>query len=306
MHALLLIALAVPGTAQNPITRVVELLEGLSKKLTYEAKQEQELYDKYVCWAETVIKSKTASNKAAKDRIEYLESYIADIEAGRIEFTSERVDLEKQISELHGGMETAKGLRDQEHEDFKAAKEEMETAIKALEEAIAALSEADKGSLLGMKFDLRRVLTIGGNLLDKSDLRYLEQALDADVPRINKKSPFKAKYTMKSKKILMILEDMKKTFEDNLKEAEEKEKSSQDSFDSLMESKGKELDTAQSALTDLAGEGGARGLAKEEAQQEVDDLTAQVEADDGYIADTEKALEEKKNRVQRAQKVAHG
>merc|ERR1719428_1508952 len=92
----------------------------------------------------------------------------------------------------------------------------------------------------------------------------------------------------------MILEDMKKTFEDNLDEAEEKEKSSKKSYDELMESKGKELDTAQSALTDLSGEGGARGLAKEEAQQEVDDLTSQVEADEGYISDTEKALEEKK------------
>lgn len=291
MPALLLVI--VPVSALNPITRVVELLEGLSKKLTFEAKQEQELYDKYVCWAQTVIQSKTATNTAAKNRIESQEAYIADIEAGRIEFTSERADLEKQIAELHSGMETAGDLRDQENEDFKAATEEMETAIKALEEAIEILSEVNKGELLSMKFDLRRVLTIGANILDKGDLRILEQELDADVPRINKKSPFK-KYSARSKKILTVLEDMKKTFEDNLKDAEDKEKKSKESYDELMESKGKELETAQAALTDEEGEGGARALAKEEAQQEVDDLKAQVEADEGYIADTEKALEEKK------------
>merc|ERR1719498_1615481 len=141
----------------------------------------------------------------------------------------------------------------------------MKASIKALEEAIKVLS-GDEGGLLGMKFDLRRVLTIGGNILDRSDLKYLEQQLDADVPRINKKSPFKKKYSAAgSKKVLTVLEDMKKTFEDNLKDAEDKEKSAKETYDSLMESKGKELETAQSALTDGEGEGGARDLAKEEA-----------------------------------------
>jgi hypothetical protein len=298
-----LLLVVVPVSALNPITRVVELLEGLSKKLTYEAKQEQELYDKFVCWAQTVIQSKTETNAAAKNRIESQEAYIADIEAGRIEFTSERADLEKQIAELHTGMETAGDLRDQEHEDFNAAKEEMETAIKALEEAIKVLSEVNKDGLLSMKFDLRRILTIGENILDKGDLKILQQELDGDTPRINKKSPFKMKYSARSKKILTVLEDMKKTFEDNLKDADEKEKSAKETYDSLMESKGKELETAQTALTDEEGEGGARALAKEEAQQEVDDLKAQVEADEGYIADTEKALEEKKEEFKERKKL---
>merc|ERR1711959_350720 len=118
-------------------------------------------------------------------------------------------------------------------------------------------------------------------------MEYLEQQLDSGTPMINKKSPFKAKYSSQSKKILQIIKDMKMTFEDNLEEAKDKEKEAKKSYDALMESKGKELDTAQSALTDLAGEGGARGLAKEESQQEVDDLSAQVEADSGFISDTE-------------------
>jgi hypothetical protein len=304
--ALLVIAIAVPIAALNPVTRVVELLEGLSKKLTFEAKEEEDLYDKYVCWAQTVIQTKTATNEAAQTRIESLETYIADIEAGRVEFTSERADLEKQIAELNAGMEKAGDLRDQEHEDFEAAKEEMEIAIKALDEAIKVLSDAGKGKLLSVKFDLRRILTIGTNILSKNDQKYLEQELDADVPRINKKSPFKGKYVAKSKKILQILEDMQKTFEDNLDDAEDKEKKAKKSYDSLMESKGKELDTAKEALTDLSGEGGARGVAKEEAKQEVDDLKAQVEADEGFISDTQEALDEKKSEFKERKKLRMG
>merc|ERR1719235_2652145 len=80
----------------NPISRVVQLLQGLAKKIEVDGKAEEDLYDAYVCWYKTVMKAKTASNAAAEDRIEELEAYIADIEAGRIEFTSERTDLEAE------------------------------------------------------------------------------------------------------------------------------------------------------------------------------------------------------------------
>merc|ERR1719155_33287 len=50
----------------------------------------------------------------------------------------------------------------------------------------------------------------------------------------------------------------------------------------------------------MASEGGARALSLEEAKQEVDDLKAQVQADSGFMADTQAAhmtkLEEWKKR----------
>merc|ERR1711904_511980 len=55
-----------------------------------------------------------------------------------------------------------------------------------------------------------------------------------------------------------------------------------------------ELKTNQEALTSGEKEGSARGMAKEDAEKEVEDLKAQIEADTGYIADTEKALATKK------------
>merc|ERR1712224_744650 len=98
--------------------------------------------DEYVCWAQTSIKEMTASNEAAKKRIEELEGYIADIEAGRVEFSSERTDLEKNIKALHAEIETSEDLREQEKKDFEAAKDEMEKGIAALEQAVEVLAEA--------------------------------------------------------------------------------------------------------------------------------------------------------------------
>merc|ERR1719160_236075 len=86
---------------------------------------------------------------------------------------------------------------------------------------------------------------------------------------------------------------MLQTFKDNLADATAKEKEAQATYDKLMGSKKDELEGAQKALTDGDKEGSARGMAKEDAQQEVEDLKAQIEADEGYIADTEEALKTK-------------
>merc|ERR1719247_3763691 len=100
------------GDKLNPITRVVELLQGLAKKVEADGKAEEDLFDAYVCWYKTVVSSKKASNAAAADRIESLEAYIDDIESGRVEFTSERSDLEAQIKKLNEEIEQATDLRD--------------------------------------------------------------------------------------------------------------------------------------------------------------------------------------------------
>jgi len=301
----------------NPITRVVQLLQGTAEKIEQDGKVEQDNYDKYICWGTTVVKEKTASNAAGKDRIESLEAYIDDIESGRVEFSSERTDLEAAIKKLNEEIEEAEDLRDKEHNDFVAAKDEMEKAIAALTEAVKVLDEATskaKGSLLAMHREvttfqegehtgatmaLTQAIQMGKRYLSKGDALFLERLLSGDVPKadwkkLNRKSTFKMKYKARSGKIQDILADMLQTFKDNLADAETKEKNAKESFDTLMASKKDELDSAETALTDQTKESGMRGQAKEDAQQEVDDLKAQIEADTGYIADTEKALADMK------------
>merc|ERR1719379_2991454 len=139
----LFLALAAPPAAAeslNPITRVVQLMEGLAKKIEKDGKAEEDLFEKYVCWYKTVVSTKKASNAEAKDRIEQLTAYIDDIKSGRVEFTSERKDLEAEIEKLNTEIETATDMRKKENEDFLAAKDEMDKAIAALELAVDVLN----------------------------------------------------------------------------------------------------------------------------------------------------------------------
>jgi len=305
------------GGELNPISRVVQLLEGLAKKCEQDGKMEEDLYNAYVCWAQTVIKTKTATNEAAKARIEELENYIDDIESGRVEFTSERGDLEASIKDLNEEIEKADNMRDKEAKDYAAAKDEMEKAIAALEQAVEVLAAGTKGkegSLLSVKREvetfkegmhsgasvaLRNAITLGQRYLSKGDALFLERVLSGEVPKadwkkLNRKSTFKMKYKARSGKIQDILADMLKTFKDNLADATKTEEAAIKSHGDMSKSKKSELKGAQDALTEGNKEGNARQMAKDEAKQEVEDLKAQVAADEKYIKDTSEALAAKK------------
>merc|ERR1719473_1904872 len=211
---LLLVTLAAPhGAAEslNPITRVVQLMEGLTKKIEEDGKAEEDLFEKYVCWYKTVVSTKKASNSQAGDRIDALASYIDDVKGGRLEFTSERKDLEAEVARLSADIESQKEMRKKDAEDYKAAKEEMEMAIASLEKAVEVLSgEGSAAAFASIGFDVRRVVDLGKNSLSKQDAKILEQALDGGLQtpnwdKLNLKASFNKKYaTNKSNKISEI------------------------------------------------------------------------------------------------------
>jgi len=281
---------------QNPVTRVAELMQGLVKKTEADGKAEEDLFDAYVCWYKTVVSSKKASNEKGKDRIEALNAYIDDIKSGRVEFTSERKDLETEIEKLNTEIESSNAMRNKEHDDFLAAKDEMEKAIAALEGAVETLGSATEdhkeGVLTSVGFDLRRAVELGKNFLSEQDTRFLERTLDGDVPKadwkkLNRKATFKMAYKARSFKIQEILADMLQTFRDNLADATKKENDAKSSYDTLSASKNSQLSAAQDALSGGDGESGARTLNAQESQDEVDALTTQVSNDEKYIGQAE-------------------
>lgn len=305
------------ATALSPVTRVVELMKGLSVQIEKDGKKEEDLFESYVCWGKSVISQKTASNEAAATKIEELETYIADLAAGRIELTGERAELEKEIAELMNDLEEAKELREKEHEDFKDAETEMNQAIDALNQAIEVLGEATKdhkeGVLLAVRArlthgmeslaqreqKLKHAVALGEKFLAKADATFLKRVLTAEVPKadwkkLNRKATFKMSYKARSFKIQDTLKKMLKTFEANLQEATEAEAAAEETYQKLTQSKGDQLAAAQEALQKSEVEGGARNMNKDEAQDEVNALKQQVADDEKFIQQTAAALEEKK------------
>merc|ERR1719310_526303 len=95
---LLLSLLAAPCVANadaknRPVSKVITLLNDMTKQLETEAKEDQETYDAMMCWCETNDKGKT---KAIADG----ESSIAELTANIQSFTALSAKLTTQIANL--------------------------------------------------------------------------------------------------------------------------------------------------------------------------------------------------------------
>merc|ERR1712083_1134437 len=135
---------------------------------------------------------------------------------------------------------------------------------------------------------LQQAVELGERFLGKGDALFLRRVLTGEVPKadwkkLNRKATFKMAYKARSFKIQDVLAQLLETFSSNLKEAEDKEKAAQATYDKLMDSKGKQKTAAQDALDKMDKESGAKGLSKGDAQAEIDMLTKQVADDKKYI-----------------------
>lgn len=310
------------GAALSPVTRVVDLLKGLATQVEKEGKVEEGLFEDFVCWGKSIISQKQASNAAAASRINELETYIADLDSGRIELTSERSDLEKDIASLMSDIESATALRKKENADFLVAEDEMNKAISALQSAIKTLDEATKehkeGVLLAVRTSLQgaaenggmaalvqnqasllQAVKLGEQFLAKADATFLKRMLLGDVPavdwkKLNRKATFKMSYKARSFKIQGVLKKLHQTFTINLKDATDTEADALASYDKLKAAKEGQLAASRAALTKMESENGAKGMSRQESQDEVDALKTQVANDEKFIGQTEKALAGKK------------
>jgi hypothetical protein len=314
------------GEPNTPVTRVVKLLEGLSVETEEDGKKEKELYESFVCWAQAVVDTKTMTNAKAADRIKVLETYIADIDAGRIEFTTERQDLTKELEEIKGDIEAATALREKEHAEFLEAEEEMTMAITALSKAIGVLKVATEDHEEGVMMaqsqqtlrervsdadSLSHALELGEKMLTAGDALFLRRILTGDVPtwdwkKLNRKATFKMSYKARSFKIQDVLSKMEKTFSASLADARAKEASAQELYDKLMETKREQEAATTEALQKMEKEMGARGMTKEESQAEVDALKEQIANDTDFIKQTQASLAEKKEEWKDRQELRAG
>mmetsp|Transcript_115339 Transcript_115339/g.200134 ORF Transcript_115339/g.200134 Transcript_115339/m.200134 type:complete len:747 (-) Transcript_115339:13-2253(-) len=305
---------------EEPVPRVVGLLKHIRDKIEEEGKTEEDLYEKFICWGKSTISTKTASNADAQGRIDVLKQYVSDLDAGAIELTSERVDLNKEIKEVSEGLEAAKSKRDQEHADFLMAEDEMKKAIAALESAINVLGNATEGAKDGVLFALKARVNAGTQLslaasaaegatlyhaieiadkfLHKADALFLRRVLTGEVPdvdwkKLNRKATFKMKYKARSFNIQTTLKKLLSTFTANLNEATAKEATALEEYNTLKGAMDQQLANSKEALTKMEKENGAKTLSRAEASDEISALETQIENDNKYISETQQSMDTK-------------
>ncbi|CAK0851693.1 unnamed protein product [Prorocentrum cordatum] len=282
---------------QNPLGKVLELLDSLYAKVASEGDAEQKAFVEYTSWCDDAASTK-------RNEITTGESKKGDLEASIGKLTSDIATSDSTIEKLVASIATqtkdladATAIREKEAGEFVANEAELVDSIDTLGRAIsiiskemaknpAAFTQVDTSSFEGLMKGLAAVMEAASfSSASKQKLTALVQAGQrADSEEDPMGAPSATVYKTHSTEILDVLEDLKEKAEEDLAALRKAETNAKQNYDMLKQS----LDDANvNDNKDMADEKAAKSAAEEEKAADTKDLEMTVKA----LADANAALE---------------
>jgi len=286
MSPLCLLTLALASTAHatehrdNPIRKVVTMLQKMQAKVEEEAKTELALFEKFMCYCATSGGDLDAGVKESENKIE---SLTAALKSSKEQKTQTEADLkEHQTSraEAKAAMDEATAIREKEAAAFAKFQEDSETNLAALGKAIPAVERGMKGSFLQTSAAvLLRQYTMEKAVLPDETRQELLAFLSGKGSE---------EYDPQSGQIVGILKQMEEEMDKALADARVAEEEAIKSYDALMEAKTKEVDALTAQI--------------EKEQTRIGDLGIEIASMENDLEDTEESLGEDKKFIEELEK----
>jgi len=267
--------------SENPIRRVVNLLQAQQVKVEKQGEKQEDMFDKFVCYC------KTNSEKLQKN-VDDLTAAIPQHEASVKSSTELKAQVEEELKthkqdreDAQATIDTSTKQRNKEQEAFEAASTESKANIAAMKKAIAALRKG-----------------LGEAFLQSSDVNLLQRAVasakglsDFDSQQVT--SFLEGKSQMQgSGEIVGILEQMAEQMAADLKESEEGEVASVQDFEALTAAKNKENGAATTAIEDKTGRVGKLAVDIVNSKNDLADAQDAFEEDSNFLLELKKSCAE--------------
>jgi len=247
------------SAADNPVAKVIKLLEDLKKEVEGDAKKEAKAYGEFACFCKDTTDKKSKSIKKGENNINTLSGNIADDTATK-ESKEAEVKSRKQDHEAMGNdLADTVARCSTEQAEFEAGDADMDKAIASLKKAIKAMNGKKDAMKLAQK----------STKLDKDAKQKLAFAqLDPSDPA----------YKYHSKEINEILAKCLKDFSDEKKDGQDKWKKTLSACTDTKSGLQKKMKDNLDAITKLEGD--------------IEDLKKDIAKDRGDLVNAQEALEE--------------
>jgi len=231
----------------RPVSKVVTLLKDMLKELENEAEEDEEIYDKMVCWCNLNDKEKTKAIKDGEDAIDVLITKIEEYTAAVSRLSTEIKHLKDDIFKYTSAFDQATSIREKERAEWDDEEKDMLETIAALKSAIIVLSKHEAASLAQAPPSWINLLSV------KATLHKLLKHADAlhgllDPKQRSQVSSFLQEAAPASAEILGILKAMLEEFEKNLKDGQADEAAGANSYEELKVSSTTEIKQANTLL----------------------------------------------------------
>lgn len=229
IYSLSLVASAVSGK-ENPIRKVVDMLQQMQQEVNAEVEERTKLHDKYVCATESTLKKLeldiTTASGIAKSSGAAAEGFAAN----KVRLAAEIEDAQKRRADATTKLEAETAKRNDEAAEHAGEAHDSSTDIEALKKAIVAL---EKGMGRGSEEGFLQTNAGVRNLLEKlADSAKVQAHLDLvgnEVLQSFLQNP-SASYSSQSSEIVGILKQMEEDMTGDLADANSSEEQSAAAF----------------------------------------------------------------------------
>jgi len=284
------------ASGENPLGKVIQLLDSLAAKIEKEGEAEAKAYKEFFEWCDDAAANKKFEIKTATTSKGKLEAAISkSISDGEVA-TANIEELAGSIATGEADLKSATNIRSKEAADFGTNQAELVDVIDTLSRAIAVLerqmaknpaafAQVDTSNINAIAKSLDAVVNAAGfSIADSKKLAALVQsrsAVDTDDDQLG--APEAAVYKTHSSNIVDVLEDLKEKAEEQLAALRKAETTAKHNFEMLKQS----LEDQMAADSkDLAEQKTAKSEAAEAKAAAEGDL-AKTESD---LADAQASL----------------
>jgi len=302
---------------ENPVTKVVELIQELKAKIEADGKAEQKVYDKFACWCEKTTARKAGAIEEAKTSIEELSEKVLNLKGKTATLKAEIAQLEKDISGNIEGTKEATTIREKETADYNQERSDLEQAIGALERAIGILTGAgesllsktatvkqpssmEQAEILSVAADVRGALRFAPSDFSDDDKKMVEKFVHDPMQFVGHpkgslaqvKNPF-GDYAPASGAIQGMLKGMYDSMTSDLESKNADQAIKQKQFEELTATKNAELATLKATLEKKKETLGEDTKTMTDSAVERDETQAQLKADEKFFEETKSACKAK-------------
>merc|ERR1719253_990182 len=279
MKLTLLLLVTVSASQENPIRRIVNLLQKMQTEVSAEQARDDDLTEKFVCYCKTNDGALEASTQELRDKIPQIEAAIKEAESQKETLAQELAQHKADRASAQEAIQAATAQREKDAAAFAAESGDLKANIGACGKAIDAVSTGMAGSFIQSRAATAiRDLAMASQTISRYERGVLTDFLSASHG-----------YAPASGEIVGILKQLKEDMEGELKEATDAENAAIAEFQGLVDAKEKEIAAATQAIeTKLQRQG-------ETAVQVVNLKNDLEDAQDSLGEDTKFLMELKKD-----------
>jgi chromosome segregation ATPase len=266
--------------AENPIRRIVNLLQMMLKEVEADGEKDKDMTEKYLCYCETNVKKLDASLAALKDEIPQIEASLKGAVSTKAQVEEELAKAKTDRADAKAAIEDATAQREKEAKAYAAEAAEDKANIAACKKAVEAIEKGMGGSFLQTRAaGALRNLVLNSESMDRYTRRMLTDFLSTSQTE---------GYAPASGEIVGILTQLLESMEGEFKECTDAENSAIADFESLVAAKEKEIAAATSAIEVKTEKNGELAVSIVNFKNDLADAQEALGDDETFLAELKK------------------